>query len=115
LLADDSSATPGLSCAGDFNDDGTCDAADYPVWRKHVGLSVSLPDEVEPFGVVSAADYLSWRANFGLTLAGAGGSLPSSARATPEPGSLTLASVAAVATITISRRARRPHDTPSVF
>ena len=38
---------------GDFNDDGTVDAADYVVWRKNDGTQI---------------DYDKWRANFGRTL-----------------------------------------------
>jgi hypothetical protein len=67
---------------GDFNDDGTVDAADYIVWRKTDGT---------PSG------YDEWRANFGRTVA-AGGSVavtttgepPGSTAAVPEPGAAML-------------------------
>jgi probable HAF family extracellular repeat protein len=65
---------------GDFNHDGTVDAADYVVWRKTGG---------------PPADYNTWRTHFGRTLAGGAGSsshfpLPPSAldSAVPEPTSL---------------------------
>jgi hypothetical protein len=73
---------PGI--IGDFNDDGTVDAADYVVWRKHNGTTTVLPNDNTP-GLVSSADYDDWRAHFGMT-AGSG----SSAMAVPEPaGHLT--------------------------
>jgi hypothetical protein len=58
--------------SGDYNDDGTVDAADYVVWRKNGG-----PQE----------DYDLWRANFGRTRA-SGQALPSTAShpaSVPEP------------------------------
>jgi probable HAF family extracellular repeat protein len=44
--------------AGDFNNDGIVDAADYIVWRNGLGTTHT------------AADYQVWRANFGRTTAG---------------------------------------------
>jgi hypothetical protein len=64
---------------GDFNADGTVDAADYVVWRKTL---VS----VFPNG------YNDWRAHFGESLGSGEGS-----SATPEPGSLLLVAVAGAA------------------
>jgi hypothetical protein len=70
------------SIPGDFNADGTVDAADYIVWRK--GLDTDY----------TQADYDQWRANFGQTagastsaLIAAGGSHP----AVPEPSTVILA------------------------
>jgi hypothetical protein len=61
---------------GDFNHDGTVDAADYVVWRKTGG---------------SPADYNSWRANFGQTFSFAGLASSASANgAVTEPASLVL-------------------------
>jgi hypothetical protein len=45
--------------AGDFNTDGTVDAADYIVWRNGLGTTYTH------------TDYDAWRANFGRTAAGA--------------------------------------------
>jgi sulfatase modifying factor 1 len=58
--------------AGDFNGDGTVDAADYAVWRKNGG---------------STAEYNEWRDNFGMTSSG-GGSL--NLVAVPEPAGILL-------------------------
>ncbi len=44
------SVTGPASLAGDFNDDGIVDAADYVVWRNEIG---------------TPAGYDMWRANFG--------------------------------------------------
>jgi hypothetical protein len=60
---------------GDYNRDGTVDAADYVVWRKGSGATYTQ------------ADYDVWRANFGQTI-GSGAALPSADLlpiAVPEP------------------------------
>jgi hypothetical protein len=54
--------------AGDYNDDGVVDAADFTVWRDTDG---------------SPEGYAAWQANFGLSY-GMGSSLPENA-AVPEP------------------------------
>jgi hypothetical protein len=65
---------------GDYNNDGTVNAADYVLWRK----GGTLANEVADVGTISAADYAEWRARFGNT-SGSGTSLGGSA--VPEPGS----------------------------
>jgi hypothetical protein len=65
---------------GDYNNDGSVDAADYVVWRKGLGTTYT------------ADDYNIWRAHFGQT-AGGGAGLPSTgplSAAVPEPTSLVL-------------------------
>lgn len=69
---------------GDYNDDGTVDAADYVVWRANLGTTNTIPNDLTPHWVMED-DYTVWRANFGSTAAG-GGSLSS----VPEPTSLLL-------------------------
>jgi hypothetical protein len=70
---------------GDYNHDGSVDAADYVVWRKTDG---------------SQAGYNAWRANFGTTRGpGSGSALPSAeplSAAVPEPGALTIMILATV-------------------
>jgi hypothetical protein len=62
--------------AGDFNDDGVVDAADYVVWRKNEGTQ----DE-----------YNIWRTNFGRTAGGDGSAASLAAQApVPEPASTLL-------------------------
>jgi hypothetical protein len=58
--------------AGDYNNNGTVDAADYVAWRDNLGQSVTLPNDSTP-GTVTQADYEVWRANFGNS--GGGNSL----------------------------------------
>lgn len=76
---------PGL--AGDYNDNGVVDAADYALWRKHLNQSVTLPNDTTP-GTVTAADYDVWKANFGRTPGGPQGA--SLATAVPEPATWLL-------------------------
>jgi pectate lyase len=54
-----------VGLAGDYNDDGIVDAADYVVWRKALTSGTALPNETASVGVVDDEDYASWRANFG--------------------------------------------------
>jgi hypothetical protein len=54
--------------AGDYNDNGSVDAADYTVWRDHLSQTsptYTLPNEAATTGIVNQADYDSWKANFG--------------------------------------------------
>jgi hypothetical protein len=57
--------------SGDYNNNGTVDAADYVVWRDNLGQSVMIPNDTTS-GMVTAADYDVWRANFGRSAAPSG-------------------------------------------
>ncbi|MEX2306112.1 MAG: hypothetical protein WD738_00870 [Pirellulales bacterium] len=90
---DDVLANPAPTLPGDFNLDGTVDAADYVVWRK--------TDNTQ-------AGYDTWRANFGQT-AGSSSALPFAAplsAAVPEPAPLTLAAVGILGLIACARQPR---------
>lgn len=54
--------------AGDYNDDGTVNAADYTVWRNNLGETMSLTNQ-SPLAItrslVDQEDYDLWKANFG--------------------------------------------------
>jgi hypothetical protein len=91
-----------VGVAGDYNGNGTVDAADYVVWRNSVGPG-SLPNEggISP-GVVDSADYNFWRSRFGATSA-SGAALGESG--VPEPGALLLCLGSTV--LGVSFRARR--------
>jgi hypothetical protein len=55
---------------GDYNDDGTVDAADYVTWRKNNGTNNVLPND--PIGgTIDSDQYNQWAANFGESGAGA--------------------------------------------
>jgi hypothetical protein len=70
---------------GDFNGDGTVDAADYVTWRKGLGTTYAQDD------------FNEWRANFGATLgSGAGGSDHATSPIVPEPENILLLVGAAV-------------------
>jgi hypothetical protein len=76
---------------GDYNKNGTVDAADYVVWRKSLGLmGAGLAADGNADNQVTDSDYNVWRANFGQVAPGAGtGSFADgSASAVPEPSFL---------------------------
>jgi hypothetical protein len=73
LVGVTSVATP-----GDFNSDGMFDAADYVLWRKHLG------------SLYTQDDYDDWRANFGNPPGGSG----TQATGVPEPTALVLFAIA---------------------
>jgi hypothetical protein len=84
---------------GDFNLDGTVNAADYVVWRKNDGTQQG---------------YDTWRANFGRTAAlGAASGLSNDGTAAastkssigvPEPAAVLISLIAAIGLVTISGR-----------
>jgi hypothetical protein len=74
-----------IGLPGDYNGNGIVDAADYAVWRDHLGQSVTLPNDTTP-GSVTQADYDVWKSNFGNH----SGSGSGASAAVPEPASLLL-------------------------
>jgi hypothetical protein len=85
--------------AGDYNNDGIVNAADYVAWRDHLGSVTSLPNDATPG--VDASDYGVWKQNFGATPGTA-----SSATAVPEPASLFLVCIAPIAAVSLLRQRR---------
>ena len=83
---------------GDYNGDGKVDAADYTVWRDHLGSASSLPFNDSTPGV-DPGDYTVWKQNFGA----GGGSGASSASAVPEPCGLVLLAIGGMLAITLRR------------
>jgi hypothetical protein len=77
--------------AGDYNDDGKVDAADYVVWRKNEGTMNVLPNDPDG-GTIGAAQFNTWRANFGNMAGSGSGSVlgPSSPPSVPEPTTFVL-------------------------
>jgi BNR repeat-containing family member len=90
--------------AGDFNGDMIVDAADYTVWRDHLGTNFDLNgngDEAgDSQGLVDQADYDLWKANFGNTPSGSG----AANLAVPEPAAIWL--LFAASTLMLSSRQR---------
>jgi hypothetical protein len=88
---------------GDYNSNGTVDAADYTLWRNRVGQPGNqLPnrDPANGSGAIDGSDYLSWKRNFGSTM-GAGSTASTSV---PEPSSFAIAGLAVGAICLLSRR-----------
>jgi hypothetical protein len=61
--------------AGDYNDDGIVNAADYTVWRDNLNSSVTLPNDTTP-GSVTQADYNTWASNYGAGSASTSVTIP---------------------------------------
>ena len=87
-------ATP-AGVAGDYNNNGVVDAADYVLWRNGGTLQNDATPGVQP------GDYDVWRANFGKT-PGSGSGLD--AAGVPEPGTLMLVLSAVLAVGAVRRR-----------
>jgi hypothetical protein len=89
-----------VNVAGDYNGNGIVDAADYTVWRDHLGQTFQLPNEVADTtpGMVTADDYAAWVARFGSST-GAGDATPRTGvviyEAAPGGGGGALAGVGA--------------------
>jgi hypothetical protein len=66
---------------GDYNDNGTVDAADYALWRK----GGPLANQVNDPGQINEQDYIEWRARYGNTPSGSG---LGSGYGVPEPPGL---------------------------
>jgi hypothetical protein len=92
-------AGPG-GLAGDYNNNGTIDAADYTAWRDAVTAgATSLTNDPTP-GTVDESDFSYWRAHFGETLGSGSGQ---AAGAVPEPASLVLMFVGSFALVMLRR------------
>jgi hypothetical protein len=58
---------------GDYNADGTVNAADYVAWRKLNGTNFDLPNDPNALPI-DDDQYLTWRSQFGSSAPGGGGS-----------------------------------------
>jgi hypothetical protein len=78
---------PAAGPTGDYNNNGTVDAADYVLWRNTLNDPASPAGsgaDGDSSGTVDAGDYTYWRARFGNTVPGSG------LAATPVPEPTTL-------------------------
>jgi hypothetical protein len=71
---------------GDYDHDGTVDAADYVVWRDSLGMSGDIAADGNEDNVVDGDDFALWRENFGRTESS--GLSTTTAIAVPEPATL---------------------------
>ncbi len=76
---------------GDYNGDDVVNAADYTVWRNHLGEAFALTNETASLGTVDEADYEAWKSNFGATASGSG-----AGSVVPEPTAIVLFLVGAM-------------------
>jgi hypothetical protein len=89
---------------GDYNENGSVDAADYTVWRNRFGTNFDLPNRAQGItGPVSSDDYDTWKSNFGNGNLGSGAV---DGPAVPEPGSIVLCLFASMAAIVAAGGAR---------
>jgi hypothetical protein len=99
---------PDPTIPGDYDQNGTIDAADYAVWRDSLDQPVELPNDSTP-GAVSQADYEVWRTHFGKMVDGGSGAKISPA--VPEPETFVLLVLAAASLVCRSARAQHRSST----
>jgi hypothetical protein len=89
---------------GDYNDDGTVDAADYVVWRRTIGQNVAFGSgaDGDGNGVIAAGDYAAWRSGFASMQLPA----PAAAQGVPEPASIRYSALMCLSAF--SRHLQRP-------
>lgn len=88
---------------GDYNNNGVVDAADYALYRKVLGQSVTLPNDSTP-GSVTTADYGVWRSHFGQSSAAGSGATGLGTSPVPEPDALILWGIAAFLLSAVAHR-----------
>jgi T5SS/PEP-CTERM-associated repeat protein len=79
--------------AGDYNNDGVVNAADYTVWRNNFGAPAGTLLNDADGGEIGPAQYATWKDSFGNASTGSGAS---SSAAVPEPSAIQLLIVALV-------------------
>ncbi|MCA9239058.1 MAG: hypothetical protein KDA37_02610 [Planctomycetales bacterium] len=75
-----------ITIRGDFNNDGSVDAADYTIWRDTLGSTTDLRADVDESGEVDLSDYEEWERNYGVNVFNG---VVASTQA-PEPSAATL-------------------------
>ena len=89
---------------GDFNRDGTVNAADYSVWRDTLGQTgPALAADADDSGIVDSADYDVWKLHFGTS-----GSGSARLNGVPEPTNVHLTLLAAATLLALMPLRRRP-------
>jgi hypothetical protein len=97
----------GLGLTGDYNGNGTVDAADYVIWRNTMGATgSSLPADGNGDQVVNQDDYILWRSNFGKTAIGSAAAAVTLS-GVPEPAGLALGMLAAIGAVCLPLSRKR--------
>lgn len=95
---------------GDYNADGFVDAADYTVWRNHLGEGdeTNINNNGDGIDGVDVGDYALWKQHYGDTAPMNLGSGGIAGAVVPEPASVTLLLLAVCSTLSgaIGRRGR---------
>jgi T5SS/PEP-CTERM-associated repeat protein len=101
LYTDGVLAVVGPGLPGDYNLNGTVDAADYVIWRKTLGQSGDdLPADGDGDGTIDTGDYDVWRTNFGR----AAGAAAATSAVVPEPAAMLSLAMGIIAMIFSRRR-----------
>jgi hypothetical protein len=106
--------TPPITPTGDYNDDGTVNAADYTVWRDTLGQAAAPNGSAadgDADGTIDDGDYTFWTNNFGDVVPGAGGA---SLAVVPEPMLIPLAIQGLAGVVMATSRCRRSPESCSV-
>jgi hypothetical protein len=100
---------PAAGVPGDYNGDGSVNAADYTVWRNMLGVTgPSLAADGDNNNMIDNRDYNFWKTHFGQTAgSGAASVADETSAAVPEPTSLVIASCWALAILTVFPRRTR--------
>jgi pectate lyase len=85
--------------AGDYNNDGTVDAADYTNWRDALASGGPLLNETASPGTIDQEDYATWHANFGAKTTSGSGSA-----AVPEPATAAFCWLGLATLLGLARR-----------
>jgi glucose/arabinose dehydrogenase len=104
--------TTNATLPGDYNRDGTVNAADYTVWRDTLGQHVTAHTgaDGDGSGVIDAGDYTVWTTNFGTSVH----TTPGAGSAVPEP-SAALLFFQAVSACAIMEGVRRMRGASQTF
>jgi hypothetical protein len=89
---------------GDYNSNGTVDAADYTIWRDTLNSTTDLRADGNGNHMIDAGDYQQWKSNFG-NHSGSGAS--DAAFSVPEPSTAPLLLLAVAANLTLRPRRRK--------
>jgi hypothetical protein len=93
-----------LSVPGDYNGNGTVDAADYTIWRDTLGSITDFRADGNGDHMVNADDYTYWKTRFGNTSGSGNLGLPYTV---PEPTSSGLCLIGLMAYSSLASRRRR--------